>query len=149
MERFREGLKRRLVGYIGSTVAALCVIIVSYTRYRTSETAGHVESFMSGFQVGLFAAGMLIALLNIYGCIKALKSEQACRKLYIKENDERTKSIWSKSVSMGFLVTMGTILVVTIVVGFYNVTVFVTLLSVLLFMAVVTVIFKVIYFNIM
>lgn len=149
MEKFREGLKKRLISYIVALVVAVVIIIVTFMRFLMDDSPGHMESFMSGFQFGLFATGMVIALLNIYSCIKAMKSNLACKKLYIKTKDERTKAIWSKSVTTGFLVTMYTLLVATIVAGFYNTIVFVTLLSVLLLMLAVTGVCRVIYFNIM
>jgi len=131
------------------TAAAICVILVSYIRYKAGGINGHVESFMIGFQVGLFSAGVLIAIFNIYSCIKALKSEVECKKLYIKENDERDKAIKSRITCIAFQSTIGVLLVAGIVMGFYDMTVFVTLLSVLMFMCVMMVVLKVIFYKFM
>ncbi|MGL6200681.1 MAG: hypothetical protein ACRC3H_17265 [Lachnospiraceae bacterium] len=94
-------------------------------------------------------AGVLLEVHHIYSLRKALKSEAELRKLYIKETDEREKAIYNKIAYKGFWTTIGALLVASIAAGFYSFTVFVTLMAVLMFMLVIALIYKCVYYKIM
>lgn len=149
MEKFKANLKKRMIRWIVCTAIAVVVILISFLRVRAGGVNSHVDSFMAGFQIGLFAAGAMISITNIYQCIKALKSDEECRKLYIKENDERDKTIKDKAANMTFWTAVGCLMVSSIVVGFYNMTVFITLLVVLFVMLVIMLVYKLIYSKIL
>jgi len=149
MEEFKKSIKTRLTRSIISTVAAIGIVLLCYVNYKISGITGHVESFMRGYQTGLVMAGVLLGAMHIYNLCKALKSEERLRKMYIKESDERDRAIKNKIAYTGFWTTVPTLLVASIAAGFYSITVFVTLMSVLLFMLVIALIYKCVYYKIM
>jgi len=149
MSKFRGSLKKRLIRWIITTIGAAAVILISFLRYRSTGLNGYTESFMGGFQIGMFTAAALIAVWNIFIYSRALKSKEALRKLYIKETDERDEAIKNKVTYMGFWITIGALMVASVIVGFYSVLIFKTLLAVLAFMCITGLICKLYYYKIM
>ncbi|WP_298841344.1 hypothetical protein [Clostridium sp.] len=67
--------------------------------------------------------------------------------LYIEEHDERTKLIYDKTGVSGFRLSLVAITTTTIIAGFFNQIVFLTLLAVLFSMILVSIFLKLYYKN--
>jgi hypothetical protein len=90
--------------------------------------------------VGFFIIGML----RDYD--KALKNEDYLQKLYIKETDERNILIRTKTGGSAVAIILAGLAIGTIISAFFNETVFYTLMSIFVFIALVKIVLK-IYYN--
>ncbi|GKU24221.1 hypothetical protein [Clostridium folliculivorans] len=138
MEKFKGDLKKRLVFIILVDALAIFLIVVAgiyFNNISIAQGEKVVTDMIRGFQIGIFMGAQVIVLVYIKKYIKALKDREKLRQLYIKENDEREKLIVSKFGSIGFNFCLVVIAIATIITGYFNQVVFVTLLIVALFMS--------------
>lgn len=103
--------------------------------YNNRQAVNNTEitDMIRGFQVGIFIGLQTIMILYIVKYRKALNNQDELRKIYIEENDERTKLIKDKIGGVGFNFSLGMIATATIISGFFNQVVFVTLCAALFF----------------
>lgn len=136
MENFKKTLQMRM-RLLAVYNFFLLMLIVIGVFHPTAGTTQHVTDFMSGANVGLYAAiqAGLIAAVTKYGA--ALKDEGKRKALYIEENDERRKYIFTQMGGMAINICLGGLMLATVTAGFYNQTVYFTLLGVLGFCALV------------
>ncbi len=147
MENFGVTLKKRImVLTVFSIVAILLVAIVGYWGYSQIGSSTHINDFMHGAQLGLFAGFLLMMLRDIAKYIWAIKDENKIKAIYIEENDERKKLIKDKIGGVGFDFIIGVMMIAIVIAGFFNETVFLTLLGALGFMAIVKLSLK-LYYN--
>ncbi|MCY9669634.1 hypothetical protein M5X11_32740 [Paenibacillus alginolyticus] len=130
MTEFRTVLTRRLRWLIGATcVFSLIVILTALYGYKVQSDAG---DFVHGVQVGIFIGMQIIILLVGKKLRAALRNESFLKKLYIEEHDERKKLIMEKANSLSLYVTLFSVSLASIVLGFFNVTISITLFAVLI-----------------
>ncbi|MBX4258239.1 hypothetical protein KTC96_17930 [Clostridium estertheticum] len=79
--------------------------------------------------------------------MKFLYTEDGLKNLYIEEHDEITKLIDDKTGVSGFNFSLIAITTATIIAGFFNQIIFLTLLAVLFFMLLVSAFLKLYYKN--
>ncbi len=106
-------------------------------------------SIVFNFQCGATAALGLLALLFIIRYKKALESEEKLQLLFNKENDERMKSIKYKAGVPMLLILSCTIIMMAVVIGYFNVVVFYTLIAVSLCQLAAACIVKFVYMRLM
>ncbi|MBS4538814.1 hypothetical protein GOQ27_10080 [Clostridium sp. D2Q-11] len=137
MEVFKETLRKRVRFFFFVLIFATSITsILTVNRNRLP----NVPEFIKGFQVGVFIGLSLIILYFISNYIATLRNEEVLRKKYIEETDERNQLIVYKS-SQGIYVGMLILLsLATVVSGFFNGTVFFTLLLSLVLMLLLTII---------
>lgn len=139
MEQFKRSLKVRI--RLMSVVILICVAIVVVSRFVE---IGQIESeFISGFQLGLFIGIEAIFVSKMVKYRRALADEELLKKLYVEETDERRVFIATKTATLSFHVVLSAIGVASIVAGFFDMTVFITLLGVLVFVALTKLVMKV------
>lgn len=136
MEAYRKKLKREVIINGIFVVFALVLIVLSWLRYGRIDTGQHAQSFFQGFQAGLFACWAVIMIYGIIVSIRALRSEERLRMLYIKEHDERTREIVMRAQSKAYKICLMVLMAAAIISGFYSNTVFFTLILVVAFIAV-------------
>ena len=143
MEKFKMSLKKRLaLMMMFNGVAVIFVLLTGiYGNMMVSSDMIH------GFQVGVFVGMQIIMIKFITKYKRALSNENELRKIYIEENDERTKHIKDKIGGVGFKFSLGMIATATIIAGFFNEIVFITLCATLMFMALEKGFLKVYYRN--
>lgn len=151
MEQFKEQLnvEHRIT-------AVLCLILAAFSVLGFAAEAGLVEltpvsgdnhwqsmwrGMVSGASMGVLAL-MLFALVRGR---RALKDEKALKKLYVEANDERQIQIWTSARSSSMQATLLIGLVAGLVLGYFNMTVGITVLAVEVFHAVVGFVFKLYY----
>ena len=146
MEQYKKVVKKKVGLMTGfSVMAAFFIALIGATGNIMARTNGPISDMINGFQVGIFI-GLELSMLNFSAKYrKALKTEDELKKLYIEEHDERTKLIRNKIGGVGFNFSLGAIATATIMAGFLNQMVFITLLGVLCFMAIVKGCLKVYY----
>ncbi|MBN1776863.1 MAG: hypothetical protein JW811_01965 [Clostridiales bacterium] len=144
MDRFKEVLQRRLIAL--STYTSGLVVLAAIGLYRP--TAGETEeisAFMTGLNVGLFAAVMIVMAITSLKYIAALKDDEKRKALYIHETDERRLYIKSKMGGDAIQWILCGLVAATLVSEFFDQTVFFTLLCALVFTAAVKAAFKIVY----
>lgn len=128
MEKFKAKVQKRVL-ILSMTVlfiGAIYLLLVSGLVMNTPT----VPDFIKGFNMGAFVGVELILVFFTVKYFFSMKNEDALKKLYIEENDERSKLILEKTGAFGMLMFIVLCAIGTIVAGFFNETVFYTLLGV-------------------
>lgn len=148
MENFRKVLKKRLsLMVVFNALAAVFIALTAVYGNMTTASNENVADMIHGFQIGIFIGLELIMLVYITKYRKALKDEDKFKRVYIEENDERTKLIQDKIGGVGFNFALGAIATATVISGFFHQLVFLTLLGVLIFVVLVKGFLKLYYRN--
>lgn len=134
MEQYREKLKLQNV-----IIAVCCFVLAAFSIAAAAAEAGKIaffapvagdshwqsmwRGFVSGAAVGLLICMIVILVRNDL----ALRSEQALKKRYVKDHDERTIQIWTsaRALSMQIFLLVG--LVAIVVAGYFSMTVSITI----------------------
>ncbi len=135
MEQYKAKLK---MGLRVTAVAAVILMIFSVLFFLSecgvvniTPVTGdsHWQSRWRGFVSG---AGMGIAALMLVYLIRtarALRSEEALRKCYIQDNDERQIQVWTSARALATQIFLLTGLAAGIIAGYFSMTVSVTILA--------------------
>lgn len=135
MEQYREKAKTARKIYI-ITVLVLAAFILLFLMSQAGVVNinpitgdSHWQSRWRGMVTG--AAGGIIGslLASIRRINKALRDEKELKKLYVEENDERQKQIWTSARALSMQIFLMGGLVAAIVAGYFNVTVSITILA--------------------
>ena len=145
MEKFKNQLKTRFIlNCVAVVVFALVIALLSYTVSGRMDEEGP-EIYFLGFQTGAATAftGMLLIFALRLGM--ALRNPEKLRKLYVAETDERRCFVAQKTGSTGIKAAIGGLFGAAIAAGYYNFTVFVTLIGACLFVCAIVISMKVYY----
>jgi hypothetical protein len=131
---------------LSAGIAALIALLV-LTQSGIISTAGSAEfsDFFRGFQMGSMTGVIGIFIFIMVKSLKVLSSEATLKTEYYAENDERKKLIMLKIGGTPMYVCAVAILLAGIVAGYFNKTVFFSLLICALFLLVTRGILKVYY----
>ncbi len=144
MEEFKKRLKIRIILLSVGLIAFIAAnIILSLTLGQRRE-AGAL-SLMNGFQIGLGAFFFVLLVLFIIQYAQSVRSEVRLKQLYIEETDERKLLIYQKSGAIGINAAIIGLAGASILSGYFNTTVFITLLSACLFVSVIRGVLKLYY----
>ena len=135
MKDYKEKLKLTRVIF---AIAALIILTFSVLAIlsecgviRITPLTGdeHWHSLWRGFICGASIGITAYIILGLVRIFKAIHNEKKLKELYIQENDERQHQIWTsaRALSMQIFLTFG--FVAGIVLGYFNVTVSITVLS--------------------
>ena len=88
----------------------------------------HWQSSWNGFITGASCGVLALLVVSLIRNIRALKAEKKLKKLYVKTHDERTLQIQilARNTAMQVLLIGG--LVATVIAGYFNITVSITIL---------------------
>jgi len=137
---YKEKLKTRCYAYF----AIIAVFLVLYAILECF-FGGEKSDFMKGFYWGgIPTAAIATAVRAVLG-LRLLKDDKKLKEIFARENDEREKAINQKSGSLSFWMIRIGVSVATLAAGFFNTTVFFTLLAVLLFIVLVQLAAYIIY----
>ncbi len=130
MNEYRNKLKNQNILFIIGLLVLIAVQVLAFTRIIPPVSANeNFADFWKGFIEGVAGGLTAIVIIGIILNVRALRSEKALKKLYVKETDERTRLIAVKGKSAGASAYLFCMLVVGIVSGFFNITVFFTLIA--------------------
>ena len=154
MESFKDKLK------IQNISNSICItILVLFNIFRFLSQAGLIANLVpavnddrwsnawSGFATGATTSMLVFMIVALIRNHKALKDEQKLKKLYVKENDERTIQIWTSARAAAFQTFLLLGIVATIIAGYFNITVFITIAATLFCASMVAIGFKFYYTN--
>lgn len=142
MNKKFEKMKTTVENRIKKNTALLaCVTIftcVSATGVVPVQLADEsAKDFVSGFQLGLLCTLLIAFLTNVVKYRKALKDEKLLKKIYYTENDERLCYINQQVGRSSMTITTVILVIATVITGYFDFTVFVTMLAVTAFQAVI------------
>ena len=153
MKEYRAKLK------IDTLITAIsAVILAAVSALATANEIGLVDLFSpmagdshwhsrwNGFVTGASAGLLILMVLILVRNLKAMKDEKALKKLFIKDNDERTAEIYKSAQAAAYRTVLLVGLVAVIVAGYFNVTVSLTILVSIMIAAVIGILYKV-YFS--
>lgn len=130
MEIYRSKLKTQNILYGIGALALLAIQILAYTGVVTPlGTDERWHGFYNGFIAGAAFGVMALFLVGLIMNLRALRNEKAMKKQYIKENDERSRQIALMGKSTGATIFTLLLLPAAIILGYFNVTVFITCIS--------------------
>lgn len=139
MEEFRKKVKRR---FRLDTMVCLCSLALYFMLKFLTKGA---SDFAQGISRGVFVGMEVVAVYNLSRTFTALRNEEKLKEMYINETDERNIAIQKETSQKGATIsTVGTA-VAAIVAGFFDEKVCFTLVAVLLFSALVTIIVNAYY----
>lgn len=145
MEKYKKTITVRV--YLLSVLALLAVGLGVYDVFWAAAEVKASDIFE--FQCGVTAALGILATTRIIWYRRVLRNEKKLKIQYNKENDERMKAIRAKAGMPIVLIASVVMIVLGIIIGYSNMTVFYTLIAAAaaqLFIACVT---KFIYTKIM
>ncbi len=129
MNEYRRKLKFQNILFIIGALALTAVQVLAHTGViQPALSASELSDFGNGFIAGVAAGLTLLIVIGIIINLRAMKSDERLKKLYCKENDERAKLIAEKGKSSAASAFVFSLLIASIISGFFNFTVFVTLL---------------------
>jgi hypothetical protein len=142
MEQFKKRLSGRIV-----IMAIASIIIAGISALLFFDILGLPDApgFIRWFSAGIFLVIEVFLLVYILRYKVSFNNEQLMKKIYIAENDERTRMILQRTGAAGMTICNIVLAFATIVAGFFNTTVFYTLLAVTAFVATVKLVFKIYY----
>ena len=145
MEKFKQTLKNR-TKYVVMYNALVLIGISIGVFHPTAGVNDHMLGFMSGANVGMIIGIQFLCIILLTKYYSALKNEEKLKKLYIEETDERRQFIQTKIGGVAINIILLGLAAGVIIAGFYNYIVYFTLLSALIFTALVKGALK-IYYN--
>lgn len=145
MDAYRKTIKRRrlLLAIFALAVAVIGIIDVFFLSEEMR--IDYVWEFQFGVLIGLDA----VALIRIFNYKKLLSDDELLRSQYNRENDERLKAIRGKAGQPVMWISSVIIIIAGIIAGYFNFTVFLTLVITGLSLLVFGCILKLVYMKIM
>ncbi len=139
MEKFRKKIEWRLKFY---TTICLCSLALYFGLMHLTKGA---SDFAQGLTMGVLCGTELVAVYNLVRMFIAVRNEEKLKEMYIQETDERNAAIRKETSQKGSAISMMGTAMAAIVVGFFDETICITLVAVLLFSALVNIIINVYY----
>ena len=127
LEKYRREIKNRVSVYQALIAVALVFVIIGNVLLKDrGQTVESVRGFATGLSIGI----ELVCVFQLGKLWKMLKDEEVLKEVYIREHDEREALIQMKSGLHVIPVLSFIILICAILVGFFNDTIFYTLVVV-------------------
>ena len=152
MENYKEKLRiQNLIIAIASFVLAAFYLLFAAGEAGILPfpvpTAGdsHWQSMWRGFVCGASFAILAFLIFGLVRNIRALRNEKFLKKLYIRENDERSIQVWTSARAAAFQAFLLLGLVAIVVAGYFSVTVSITILCCVWFASIIGLLFKLYY----
>ena len=146
MDRYKKKVQNRVIWLM---VLFISLVGSYFILLFNQEKLSQLSSNIMGFHAGVLSSIGFLLMLKVFKYLKAIKSEKELKKLYIKENDERTMMIMQKTGAIGINICITGLGSAAIIAGFFNEIVFFTLLGTTLFTALVKGLFKAYYHKIL
>lgn len=133
MENYREKLKIHNILYSVGALALLAIQVLAYSGLVSPVGADERwQGFYNGFIAGAAFGVMALFIVGLVMNLRALRSEKAMKKQYIKETDERSRQITAMGKSAGATIFLLLMVPAAIILGYFNVTVFITCIGCIL-----------------
>lgn len=154
MENFKDKIKIQNISFtVCSVILALFLVFlfIGKTGLIPNLVPTPIDdrwtSVWSGFATGASSTMLGFMIFGLIRNKKALKDEKALKKLYVKENDERTIQVGTSARAAAFQTFLLLGIVAAIIAGYFNMTVCVTIIATLFCASMVVVGFSFYYEN--
>ena len=136
MEQYREKLKLQ-----NAVIAVCCAVLAIFCFLAAASEFGpislltpavansHWQSMWRGFISGASVGVLALMIVGLVRNILALHSDDALKKRYVKDHDERTIQIWTSARALSMQIFLLAGLVAAIVAGYFSVAVSLTILA--------------------
>ena len=136
MQQYREELKVSC-----RITAVFCVILALFTVLVFAAETGlvqitpvsgdsHWQSMWRGMVCGASFGVLALMVFSLIRALQALKDEKKLKKLYVEANDERQIKIWTSARAAALQIALLAGLVAGLVIGYFHMTIGVTILAV-------------------
>ena len=136
MKQYREKLKLQ-----NAVIAVCCAVLAIFCFLAAASEFGlislltpavadnHWQSMWRGFISGASVGVLALMIVGLVRNILALHSDDALKKRYVKDHDERTIQIWTsaRALSMQIFLLVG--LVAAVVAGYFSIAVSLTIVA--------------------
>lgn len=135
MEQYREKLKLQ-----NAVIAVCCAVLAIFCFLAAASEFGlvslltpavansHWQSMWRGFISGASVGVLALMIVDLVRNILALHSDDALKKRYVKDHDERTIQIWTSARALSMRIFLLSSLVAAIAAGYFSMTVSLTIL---------------------
>ena len=148
IDKMRSDIEGRIKKAIGITLGLLALFFCYQSNVFPVELGDErANSYVSGFQIGLYITLLLFYLAKVSKYRKALKDEALLQQLYDQENDERVVYVNQQVGKTAMSINTVILLFAAIVAGYYNVTVFVTIIVIIIMENVIQFILQIYHMN--
>lgn len=138
LHKYSKHLKTQSIINAVSIICLVVLIVLGVTGIIKPQTNNpRWTDFWNGYITGICFAALILSVISIILNIRALKNKDYLKKLYIKENDERTKEITCMAGKKSYFIEAGVLGLGTIVGGYFNITVSLTCLVGLICLAII------------
>lgn len=144
MDKFKRKIRIRTIWML---TLVICIAAVYFALALSKGNQPSIPDFIRGFHTGAFTGIEIGILLVIVKYIVSLRKEESLKRLFIEENDERRLAIMQKSGAWGMTACILGLAVATVIAGFFDQTVFFSLLGALIYSAVVKGTLKIYYYR--
>lgn len=143
LEKMKLDIQKRIKQNTGLLIAsALFLIVVASSTVPVQLGNENSSDYVSGFQLGLLIVLVIYFLNNVIKYNKALKEETLLKRIYYKEHDERMNYINQKVGESSMWITSVIMTIATVITGYFNFTVFLTMIGVTLLQCIIQILLK-------
>lgn len=143
LEKMKHDIQKRIKQNIGLLACSVIFLIVAASRAIPVQLeTENASDYVSGFQLGLLIVLVIYFLNNVVKYNKALKDEKLLKQLYYKEHDERMNYINQKVGESSMWITTVIMTIATVITGYFNFTVFCTMIAVTLLQDIIQILLK-------
>lgn len=134
MEKYRKTLIKRIIIMVIADVGLTLLYLFQIPEKLKPIENANFSDYIKGFQAGMISVLDIFFLYLSIRYYLTLKKEEALKKLYYAETDERQKFIREKTGGTVLIVCAVMILIGAIIAAYFNETVFFTMLGCSLFL---------------
>lgn len=143
LEKMKKDIQKRIKQNIGLLACSSIFLIVAASRTIPVQLdTENASDYVSGFQLGLLIVLVIYFLNNVVKYNKALKEEKLLKQIYYKEHDERMNYINQKVGESSMWITTVIMTIATVITGYFNFTVFCTMIGVTLLQGIIQILLK-------
>lgn len=139
MEDFRKKVERH---FKFDTMFCLCSLALYFMLKFLTKGA---SDFAQGISMGVFVGMELFVVCHLARTFTALRNEEKLKEMYINETDERNIAIQKETSQKGSVISMVGTSMAAIAAGFFDKKICFSLVAVLIFSALVTILVNVYY----
>lgn len=139
MEDYRKKVERR---FKLDTMVCLCSLALYFMLKFLTKGA---SDFAQGISMGVFVGMELFVVFHLARTFTALRNEEKLKEMYINETDERNIAIQKETSQKGSAISMVGTSMAAIAAGFLDKKICFSLVAVLIFSALITILVNVYY----
>ena len=129
MNKYRDKLVIQNICIAFCCFLLVVVSVLGAVGVFTPVGNAHWGDFWNGMLTGASFGVCGVMIATLVRNILALRNEARLKKLYIRENDERTKIIWTDARRTAYQVMVIVQLLAGLIAGYFNITVCITLIA--------------------